>query len=134
MAVVYSMIKLTFKCSFRYKGKAYNRFPTLNEYINIERGNKIASAKLKKDCTEQVYWQCKELNVKPVTSMVDVHFEWHVTGRHDPDNIDFARKFILDGLVMANVLKDDSQQYIGYLSSEIVKDTDDYVVVSLRKC
>ena len=134
MAVVYSMIKLTFKCSFRYSGKVYSRFPTLNEYINIERGNKIASAKLKKDCTEQVYWQCKELNAKPVTSMVDVHFEWHVTGRHDPDNIDFARKFILDGLVLAKVLKDDSQQYIGYLSSEIVKDTDDYVVVSLRKC
>ena len=69
-----------------------------------------------------------------MTSMVDVHFEWHVTGIHDPDNIDFARKFILDGLVMANVLQDDSQQYIGYLSSEIVKDTDDYVVVRLRKC
>ena len=128
------MTKLIFKCSFRYRGKAYSRFPTLNEYINIERGNKISSAKLKKDCTEQVYWQCKELDVKPVGSMVDVHFEWHVTGRHDPDNIDFARKFILDGLVMANVIQDDSQQYIGYLSSEIVKDTEDYVVVSLRKC
>ena len=117
-----------------YRGKNYSRFPTLNEYINIERGNKIASAKLKKDCTEQVYWQCKELNAKSVTGMVDVHFEWHAKGRHDPDNIDFARKFILDGLVMAKVIKDDSQQYIGYLSSEIVKDAEDYVVVSLRKC
>ena len=94
----------------------------------------MASAKLNKDCTEQVYWQCKELKAKPVTSMVDVHFEWHATGRHDPDNIDFARKFILDGLAMANVIQDDSQQYIGYLSSEIVKDTEDYAVVSLRKC
>ena len=37
-------------------------------------------------------------------------------------------------LKMEKVLKDDSQQDIGYLSSEIVKDTDDYVVVSLRKC
>ena len=131
---MYLMIKLTFKCSFRYRGKDYRRFPTLNEYINIERGNKIASAKLKKDCTEQVYWQCKELNAKSVTGMVDVHFEWHVIGRHDPDNIDFARKFILDGLVLAKVIKDDSQQFIGYLSSEIVKDTDDYVIVSLRPC
>ena len=128
------MVKLILTCSFKYRGKDYSRFPTLNEYINIERGNRMASAKLKKDCTEQVYWQCKELKAKPVTSMVDVHFEWHATGRHDPDNIDFARKFILDGLVMANVIQDDNQQHIGYLSSEIVKDTEDYVVVSLRKC
>ena len=128
------MVKLIFKCSFRYRGNEYSRFPTLNEYINIERGHKMASAKLKKDCTEQVYLQCKELNAKSVSGMVDVHLEWHVTGRHDPDNIDFARKFILDGLVLAKVIKDDSQQFIGHLSSEIVKDTDDYVVVTLRKC
>ena len=43
--------------SFKMRGKVYNRFPTLNEWINIERGSRFAAASLKKDVTEQVRLQ-----------------------------------------------------------------------------
>ena len=32
--------------------------------------------------------------------------------RRDADNVGFARKFVLDGLVAAGVIKDDSRRYV----------------------
>ena len=44
---------------------------------------------------------------------VHVYFAWvEPNRRRDIDNIAFAHKFILDGLVDAGVLKGDSQKYV----------------------
>lgn len=107
-------------------------YPSLNEYIKAERSNKFQAASLKKEYT------CKTmaavLRYKGlVTRKADIHFEWHTSRRVDPDNLDFARKFILDGLVRAGVLIDDNQRYIGRLSSEVVKDKQGYVVVVIKE-
>lgn len=89
------------------------KFPSLNDYINVERTNKFAAAKMKKDLTDEVsiisrvYAHTKFL--KPVT----ISFEWYEANqKRDPDNIIFAKKFILDGLVKAGILVNDTQKYI----------------------
>lgn len=105
--------------------------PTLNEYIQIERGNRYAAAKVKKTNTDLVSWQVKKY--KLIDYKVDVKCEWHTTRKVDPDNIAFGKKFILDGLVKGGVLKNDSQKYIGVLTDVIVKDDIDYCIIELSK-
>jgi len=50
---------------------------------------------------------------------VKVLFHWHEnTMRRDLDNIAFAKKFILDALVKAEVLKNDNWEYVrGFVDS-----------------
>lgn len=64
--------------------------PSLNEYVSAERANRFNF-------------------VGPVI----VRFLWvESTRRRDLDNIAFAKKFVLDGLVAAGVLDGDSQRYV----------------------
>jgi Holliday junction resolvase RusA-like endonuclease len=87
-------------------------FTSLNEYINAERGNKFHAAKIKDNETYRVWLECVNLPTIrefPVTLL----FDWYTKdSRKDADNIDFAKKFILDGLVRAGVLPDDSRKYV----------------------
>lgn len=107
-------------------------YPSLNEYIQAERSNRFKGAKLKKDYTEATQMMVARYR-GAVKSKADIHFEWHTSRRVDPDNLDFARKFILDGLVRVGVLIDDNQKYIGRLSSEVVKDKQGYVIVVIKE-
>jgi len=77
----------------------------LNSYIRAERANKYYSAKIKKEQTEMVGWIAKGLKLTPP---LHITFNWFCKNkRKDPDNIAFAKKFILDGLVMVGVLTND---------------------------
>lgn len=80
----------------------------LNTYIDIERGNKFAASSVKKTETEKIHWLCIQQKTKPISTPVNLEFHWHAkNARKDPDNIAFAIKFILDGLVNANILPND---------------------------
>ncbi len=105
--------------------------PTLNEYIKIERGNKYASAKLKKQYTELVMMQC--LGKRAFTNKVNIAFEWHTTRKADNDNLVFAKKFILDGLVKAGMLKNDNMKYVGNFTDTIIKDSKDYCILTFEE-
>ena len=97
-------------------------FVYLNEYINTERRNKYAAAKIKDKLTNMVAWQCKDrLIVKP-KGKVDIIFKWHVKGRHDSDNIAFAKKFVLDGMVQAGLLENDNPKCVRHLADYIYRD------------
>ncbi len=89
----------------------------LNTYINAERGNRFYASKLKKEETERVYWECKEQGIKPIEKYpVTLRCIWYTKNeRKDIDNVAFAKKFILDGLVLAGVLIDDSRKYVAGL-------------------
>ena len=126
-------MKILLRCQFRFKKKAHNRFPTLNEYIDCERGSTIAAAAMKKKCTEQVKAQCVSQQIESVKGKVDLLFEWHSSTRHDPDNVAFAKKFILDGLQAAGVLENDNRKFIGTMADEIVNDDDDFVIVHITE-
>lgn len=126
-------MKILLRCQFRFRKKVHNRFPTLNEYIDCERGSTIAAAAMKKKCTEQVKEQCLSQQIESVKGKVDLLFEWHSSTRHDPDNVAFAKKFILDGLQAAGVLENDNRKFIGSMADEIVNDDDDFVIVHITE-
>ena len=126
-------MKIILRCQFRFRKKTHDRFPTLNEYIDCERGSTIAAAAMKKKCTEQVRVQCIEQSIPPVAGKVDLLFEWHSSTRHDPDNVAFAKKFILDGLQLASVLENDNRKFIGTMADEIIQDDEDYVILHITE-
>lgn len=84
----------------------------LNTYINAERRNKFMAAKIKKEETERVYWLCRKQGLKPFTKPVAVKITWIDNSRKDPDNICYSKKYLLDGMVMAGVLKNDGKRQI----------------------
>lgn len=126
-------MKILLRCQFRFRKKTHDRFPTLNEYIDCERGSTIAAAAMKKKCTEQVKEQCLSQQIQPVNGKVDLLFEWHSSTRHDPDNVAFAKKFILDGLQLAGVIENDNRKCIGTMADDIISDAKDYVVVHISE-
>jgi hypothetical protein len=105
---------------------------SLNEYINAERTNKFMGAKIKKEETEKVIIECKFEELQPVRGRVKLFFYWYVKNKKkDPDNIAFAKKFIIDGLVEANVLKNDNLNTIVELHDYFVIDNEDQVIVDI---
>lgn len=89
------------------------RFPSLNDYIAAERKNRHIAAKMKRDETKRVADIAANSDMPTFEKPVHVYFTWvEPNRRRDIDNIAFAHKFILDGLVDAGVLKGDSQKYV----------------------
>lgn len=108
-------------------------FPTLNEFIAAQNSqNRYVAAKLKKDNTELVRLHC--LRTKMITKPVFIYFFWYVkNARKDPDNIAFAKKFILDGLVAAGVLANDTQKYVVGFHDEFFIDKNERVEIELEE-
>ena len=104
-------------------------FVSLNEYIKAERTDKYKAAKTKNLQTSHVHWLIKEQKFKLEDCKHDVVFNWHKpNNKKDHDNICFAKKFILDGLVMAKVIPDDGSRYIGNFQDKFIIDkSKDYV-------
>jgi hypothetical protein len=93
------------------------KMPTANEYIAALNRNRFIGAKMKKEQTERVYIACKEQNLEPIKEVSIFNFRWFVKNKKkDKDNIAFAKKFILDGLQMARIIKNDGWDNIGWFS------------------
>ncbi|MCI1999578.1 MAG: hypothetical protein LKJ75_02445 [Clostridia bacterium] len=87
--------------------------PTLNEYTKVSRGNKYASAGMKKDAEEKIMFEIALSGTGEFTPPAFITFEWHEKNkRRDKDNVCFAKKFILDALQKSRILKDDGNKYI----------------------
>lgn len=82
----------------------------LNEHDKANRANKYGGAKLKETMTDIVAWQMKDQ--PPIKQTCRIKFIWLISSAHDPDNIRFAAKYILDGMIKAHVLKNDNQSWI----------------------
>ena len=85
--------------------------PSLNETVAETKKHWSRYASLKKTATELVAWNCKAQKLKPVTERCVFTFDWQPS-RRAPDNQSFGAKMILDGLVKADVLPDDSRKWI----------------------
>ena len=110
-------------------------YTALNEYIRIERSNKFSAAKLKERETGKAW--AAAVGKKPLTGYpLIVEFSWYTKDeRTDADNIEFAKKFILDGLVLAGVLVNDSRKYIVGTSNRCYVDKKNpRVEVEFRPC
>ena len=95
----------------------------LNTYINAERGNRYQAANIKKSETQRCAIACR--HIPQIDAPVYVSFTWHTKNmRKDPDNVAFAKKMILDGLVDAGVLAGDGRRYVLGFSDTFMVDVD----------
>ena len=94
-----------------YRVEIPMKLPSCNTYINECRKNKYAGAKMKSDVEDEI---CFYLQKVPHTDKpVQIHFHWiEDNKRRDLDGICFAKKFILDAMVKANVITDDNRKYV----------------------
>ena len=78
----------------------------MNDYIST--GSRFRYNTHKKQWTEAIEFYIRRSKLKPMAS-VYVHFLWQEkSNRRDPDNFSsIGKKFILDALVNAGILKDD---------------------------
>lgn len=98
----------------KYRFEIGKRLMGLNEYTKANRTNKYAGAKAKKEEQEYIVWGIKQqLGNIHIEKPVKGYFTWiEENKRRDLDNICFAKKFILDALVQAGVLKDDNRRMV----------------------
>lgn len=116
-------------------------FTQLNDYIRAERGHMIMGSKIKKSETNRVMQEIMFIKSKSAMKFIKkelkkgplaITFMWLCKNkRKDPDNISFAQKFILDGLVGGGVLPDDGWKTIGSLTHRFRVDKDDPGVIVL---
>lgn len=89
------------------------RLPGLNEMIDAAKqgkGKYQPYSIMKQTYTDTVAWLAKKL---PAYEKVALIITWHEPDqRRDPDNIMAGQKFILDGLVAAGTIPNDSQKYV----------------------
>lgn len=91
----------------RYVFEIPGVLPTLNEYMNCERANRFAAAKLKKSVQARIR-ECL-VRAPEFKGAVTVEISWYRPDmRSDKDNVAFAKKFILDALQEAGVIRKDS--------------------------
>jgi len=93
------------------------RLPGLNEIIDAAKqgnGKYQPYALMKEEYTNMITWIAKKL---PKYEKVALIITWYEPDRRrDPDNIMAGQKFILDALVTAKVIPDDSQKHIQGIS------------------
>lgn len=90
-----------------------HRLPGLNEYIEAMNRNRYIGNKMKREYTDLVHHVAKAAKLGHFTEPITIGWTfWEPNSRRDPDNITFAKKFILDGLKEAGVITDDSQKWI----------------------
>lgn len=108
------------------------RMPGLNEYVHAMNRNRHAGNAMKRKWTNLVRDEAIAQGLTPVETRQDFVFMWVEPNRkRDKDNVEFAKKFILDGLVRAKVLPNDGWSWVGRLDNtfEVSKDDPRVVVV-----
>lgn len=93
--------------------------PGLNEVIESAKGHGgsgAAYARLKRQWTDVVWAEALTAKIHkpgPFDRRVMLEFDWvEKDRRRDKDNVASARKFVLDGLVLAKVLNGDGWRWI----------------------
>ena len=102
------------------------QFPGLNEVIARAKLHWGVYAALKKEYSSWVLLQAPRAGRNPAREYsVGVVIDWYCRDRRrDPDNIASGKKFILDGLVAARVLRNDGWANIRYFEDRFHVDSD----------
>ncbi len=98
--------------------------PTLNEVINKSKTHWAMYKALKQEATETVtYYMMRDLGRKETLSnKVEITFVWYRPDkRTDPDNIAHGCKYILDGMVLGNLLPNDGWNNIASITHKFEK-------------
>ena len=89
--------------------------PGLNEIIALSKDHFGAYSKAKREYTRLVAWHSHAAT--RFEGRVKISCIWYCKDkRKDPDNIAAGLKFILDGLVLSGVIKNDGWKQVGGIS------------------
>lgn len=98
------------------------RLPGRNESEKAARSHWSVGAKLKKQFTSLVAWECKAQKIKPVKqASIEVTF-YEPNYRRDEDNVFGGIKYILDGLVQASVIPNDTRKCVSLKLNPVLVD------------
>jgi hypothetical protein len=87
--------------------------PDLNTIIKLAKSHYKVYANNKRVNTQLVAYECKIQKLQPIEGISTFHFAHYRPNRRvDPDNATAAQKYILDGLIVAKILPDDSMRYV----------------------
>jgi hypothetical protein len=110
---------------------------SLNEYIRLCRANKYSAAKKKKDIEDMIILNIKtQLKRFKTEKKIFLEFYWYEKRRNrDPDNISFAKKFLLDSLVKSGTIPNDGWSNIsGFTDQFFIDKTNPRVEVVIKEC
>lgn len=107
--------------------------PGMNEIIAAAKKHPMSYAGMKEENTDAVTWIAKRV---AKFNKVDVSIHWICRDRRkDKDNIMAGTKFVLDGLVAAGVIPNDSWKYVGNIRHSFDVDKHDpRIEVTLGEC
>jgi len=91
--------------------------PSFNKIIEAAKGHWSKYRKKKQNWTDFVYFCILEAKIQPIPPgrRLIIEFTWVYPKQgklEDPDNVAAAKKFILDALVQASIIPDDSFKYV----------------------
>ena len=87
--------------------------PGLNEIIQESKTNKFKYAYSKSNYTQICAYEALKCLSFDSESKVDLIITWYTKNlKKDPDNVSAGIKYILDGIVSANLIKNDTRKYI----------------------
>jgi hypothetical protein len=106
------------------------RLPDLNTEIRAAKAHWSNYARTKKAWTLKCASAARGL--KPCREAINLYCLWKAANKRiDPDNLAFATKYILDGLVAARVLPDDNWKYVKSIHHSFTVDKHPGVEVTL---
>lgn len=88
------------------------KLPGLNQVNAANRSNPYAGAKLKRSVDESICSVIKASGIRPVQFPCIVHMTFWEPGRRDADNVESAKKFVLDALVKCGIIQNDSPKHV----------------------
>lgn len=112
------------------------RLPSLNDYIcacKVTRGKWNKGNQMKKDYQNEMMQYLKPL--PHYKRPVKVHFTWvEGNGKRDLDNVCFAKKFILDAMVIMGILQNDNRKWVvGFTDSFAWEKDNSKVIVEVEE-
>lgn len=108
------------------------KLPSLNDYINACRTHPQVGAKMKKDIERDIGWMIKKSKLQKVQNACIVCMTFIEGNRkRDVDNVESAKKYILDALVSNGILQGDSPKWVVAAPSFTVYDKAPKVIVEL---
>lgn len=101
--------------------------PALNEYTKANRSQygAVLGSRIKRDAEKLIslYIKAQGLTDMKYVHPVRIDFRWYMeNARKDPDNVCFAKKFILDALTRQGILQGDSFRYVKGFTDEFFID------------
>ena len=92
----------------------YGTLDGLNTYTKQSRANKYSSNKMKQDNQKRVIQAIRDAKLSTVTKYpFRIKTTWYEPDmRRDGDNVAFGKKFLLDSLVQAGIIENDSRKFV----------------------